>query len=284
MINELKSLLTNEIKNTKSLDTLDFDYVNSKLNKFILTYGDVFKKLKKQVEKKNTLENIEKNKYFKEIVKRVRDELRIVYGSFLTNDFNKKEKFLEDKENIENVMAVHKSTKERLEFYDEIYEKIFNWYMPKKIADLACGLNPLSYFKIKDKIDDVEYFASDLSTQDMNFLQFFFDEFNINGCAKSYDITTLEILKDKDFQSSDLVFLFKALDSFESVKKNISKELLEGIEAKKIVVSFPTKSLMSKIEFKKERRNWFYNFLNKKNWEYEEFEVDNEMFILISKN
>jgi len=282
MQDDIKQILTIEIKNTKSLKTLDEKYVRQKLEKFILTYGDVFKKLKKQIEKKGQ-DNIEKNKYFKEIVKRVRDELRVVYGSFLTNDFSKKEKLLENQDDIEELLKIHKSTKERIEFYDEIYDKIFEWYKPKKIADLACGLNPLSYFKIKEITGDTEYFASDLSSEDMSFLQLFFDKFKIKGQAKAYDIINLEVLEDDGFQKSDLVFLFKALDSFETVKKNISKQLLEGIKAQKIVVSFPTKSLISKIEFKRERRNWFYNFLNKKGWEYQEFEVDNELFLLIDK-
>ena len=285
MQDEIKQILTLEIKNTKSLKTLDEKYVREKLEKFILTYGDVFKKLRKQVEKKG-LNNIEKNKYFKEIVKRVRDELRIVYGSFLTDDFTKKEKIfenLDNKEEIEELLKIHKSTKERIEFYDEIYEKIFDWYKPQKIADLACGINPLTYFKIRDFVCDVEYFVSDLSSEDMSFLQSFFDKNGIKGKAGAYDITNLDILEDNDFQSSDLVFLFKALDSFETVKKNVSKELLKGIKAEKIVVSFPTKSLISKVEFKRERRNWFYNFLNKKKWKYEEFEVENELFILIDK-
>ena len=90
-------------------------------------------------------------------------------------------------------------------------------------------------------------------------------------------------MEDKGFQECDLVFLFKALDSFEQIKKNVSKELLEGIDSKHIVVSFPTKSLISKKEFKIEKRNWLINFINKKEWKYEQFEVENEVFFLIRK-
>lgn len=293
---ELKELLVKEILDTKILRGLDKNYVSSKLDKFILTYGDVFKKLRLQVEKKGTI-GIEKNKYFKEIVKRVRSELNIIYGSFLSNDFFKK-KIDSD---VDDLLQLHKSTKERFEFYDEIYSNIFRWYVqskskdfqesseqfqktPKKIADLACGLNPLSYFFVKEYFDDVEYFSSDLSNFDMGFVQEFFDKNKINGVARAYDITDMKIFEDSDFLESDLVFLFKALDSFEEVRKNISKEILEKIPAKHIVVSFPTRSLQSKREFKIEKRNWLFNFLNKKGWEYEQFEVDNELFILISKN
>jgi 16S rRNA (guanine(1405)-N(7))-methyltransferase len=280
MIAELKKILTDEILNTKNLKSLDYDYVYSKLEKFILTYGDIFKKLRLHVEKKG-LYGIEKNKYFKEIVKRIRSELNIVYSSYLTNDFFKKNLDLD----VNDLLKLHKSTKERFEFFDEIYSKIFNWYTPKKIADLACGLNPLSYFLIKGSLGkDVKYFASDLSSNDMDFVQSFFDKNKIDGVAKGYDITKLDFLEDCDFKASDLVFLFKALDSFEEVKKDISKEILDKIPANKIVISFPTKSLQSKVKFKIERRNWLFNYLKRRGWEYETFEVDNELFILVSKN
>ena len=48
----LKKRLTIEILNTKNLKNLDFDYVYSKLKKFILTYGDIFKKLHLYAQKK----------------------------------------------------------------------------------------------------------------------------------------------------------------------------------------------------------------------------------------
>ena len=112
----------------------------------------------------------------------------------------------------------------------------------------------------------------------------YFDKFNINGISKSYDITKLDFLEDNNFKDADLIFLFKALDSLEEVKKNISKDILEKISAKKIVVSFPTMSLISRKEFNMEKRNWLFNFLNRMNWQYEQFEVENELFILITKN
>lgn len=289
---ELNDILVKEIINTKSLENLDLDYVSSKLEKFILTYGDVYKKLRVFADK-NGVTAIKKNKHFKEIVKRVRDELRIVYGSFLNDDFFKKDKYFskldfEDEkfyDKLNEVLKCHKSTKERVPYYGEIYKNIFNWYQPKRIGDLACGLNPVSYFYIRLELGvSPKYFASDLSSIDMEFLNSFFSRFKIEGSAKAYDITKMDFLDDVNFMSCDMVFLFKALDSFEEVKKNISKQILEKIYAKKIVVSFPTKSLMSKREFKIEKRNWLFNYLNKMGWSYEQFEVENELFILITKN
>lgn len=279
----LSDIFLKEIKSKKQLEGLSNEFILEKLNKFLLTNGQTNKKLNQHIKEKG-LEKIEKNKLFKEVVKEIRSEIGILYGCFQTKDFNKKEKLLEkinEPEKLNQILFCHKSSRERSEYYEEIYKKIFQWYKPKKIADIACGLNPLTYFYLPEK--NIEYVACDLNKNDMDFVQNFFNKFKIKGTAKAYDVTTLEILEDKDIQSSDLIFLFKALDSFESLKKNISKEIIQNLKAKKIVVSFPTKSLISNIEFKKEKRNWFYNFLKDTNYIFEEFEIENELFILISK-
>lgn len=281
MNEKLNQLFLNEIRSKKQIEDLEDNYIQEKLNKFLLTNGSLRKKVESEFESKQN--KIIKSKTFKEIVKKIRQEVGIVYGSFLTQDFTKKEKLLESNE-ASNLLKLHKSTRERIDFYEEIYKQIFEWYNPKSIGDLACGLNPLSYEYIVNELNfKPKYFASDLNPNDMKFLNNFFKQNKVEGIAKSYDITTLEVLKDKDFQKCDLVFLFKALDSFEFVKKDISKELLKGINSKHIVVSFPTKSLISKKEFKIEKRNWLFNYLEKENWKYETFEIENEIFLLILK-
>lgn len=284
---ELLELLIKEIKSKKQIEELEDNYIKEKIEKYFLTKGDIRKKIEEEfIQKKD---KIVKNKIFKTVVKKIREEIGIVYGSFLTQDFTKKEKILDkiknyDEDNIEDILKLHKSTRERINYYKEIYSKIFQFCKPKKIADLACGLNPISYFFIEKELGfSPKYFASDLNPKDMEFLNLFFKKFKINGVAKAYDIVDLKILKDKDFQECDLVFLFKALDSFEQIKKDISKKLLEEINAKNIVISFPTKSLVSKKEFKIEKRNWIINFINKKGWNLEQFEVENELFLLINK-
>lgn len=282
---ELKTLILNEIKLKSQIKDLENDFILEKINKFFLTNGNLRKRIDEEFETKE--KKIIKSKTFKEIVKRIREEIGIIYGSFLTQDFKKKEKLLEkvnSKEDTLELLKLHKSTRERVEFYQEIYSKIFNWYMPEKIADLACGLNPLSYSIIEEKLDySPEYFASDLNPADMKFLNEYFNKFDIKGIAKAYDITNLKILEDKEFQTCDLVFLFKALDSFEEVKRGISQELLIGINAKHIIVSFPTKSLVSKTEFKNQEKGWLKKIIEENKWNYYQFEVENEKFFLIEK-
>ena len=277
MDKNLKKLIISQIQEGKNLENLELNYIENKLEQFFLREGSKRKKV--ELEFKNNVDKILKTKIFKEIVKEVRKEIGQVYGQFLTQDFKKREKFLKNcktKEEALEILKLHKSTRERINHYEEIYKVIFDWYKPKYIVDLACGLNPISYQIIESQLKySPNYFASDLGILDMDFLNLFFKKFKIKGIAKNYDITNLSILEDKNFQKADLVFLFKALDSFEEIKKNISKELLEKISVKNIVVSFPTKSLVSKALWKcfidlygslgtAEIKFWFIDFHNGK--------------------
>lgn len=283
---KLKKILVEKILSKSQIKDLEISYVENLVENYFLKEGKIRKKLEIDFESKK--EKIVLSKNFKEVVKNIRKEIGIVYGSFLTGDFDKKEDKLDKCHNADDLielLKLHKSTRERINFYEEIYNKIFSHFKTQGVLDIACGLNPLSYFIArKFNENDFKYFATDLNPMDMDFLNKFFEKFDIEGIAMNYNITNLEILSNHELAQYDLVFLFKALDSFESVKRNISKELLEKLPQKNIVVSFPTKSLVSKKEVKSEKRNWFVNYLNNKEWKYDTFEVENEYFFLIRKN
>lgn len=282
---ELMRLLIIKIKSKTQINGLKDEYIQNKLKKYFLTNPDKRKRL--NLEYKSKLNKIEKSKYFKEVIKNIREEIGIVYGSYLTSDFLKKDKILKNLDNkadIEKLLKLHKSTRERVDYYDEIYSKIFNWYKPKRIADLACGLNPISIFYMQKYLKYMpEYFATDLNPNDMIFLNNFFNKFKIEGIARDYDLVDLDIENEENIQKADLIFLFKAVDSLEQIKKNITKNILFKLKSKNIVISFPTKSIISKKQFKIEKRNWFFRYLNENKYKYEQFEIENELFILIEK-
>ena len=281
MEQELIKILILEIKSKTQIEDLEYKYIEEKLEKFFLRHGDIRNKLYGEFKQKK--DKIIKSKLFKEVVKEIRKEVGQVYGQFLTQDFSKKFKLLDKAKshtNIIHLLKLHKSTRERMDFYEEIYPVIEAWHKPTHIADLCCGINPVGMIFLES---EPKYFAADLNPNDMFFLNEFFDKFEIDGYAKNYDISKLEFLEDENFKKAETVFLFKALDSIEEVKKNLSKELLEKLPQKYIVVSFPTKSLVAKKDVKSEKRNWLRNFISEKNWKLEEFEVENEVFFMIEK-
>lgn len=262
-------LILNKVKEKSQIKDLNNEFLIKKIEKIIKSNREIYDKI--------NFENYDKDKNLKKLIKLIREEIGIVYGSFLTANFKKKERIIEKNNDFE-LLKIHKSTRERVDYYNEIYSKIFNWYNPKKIVDLCCGINPISLKKYK-----YEIYAIDLNPSDMEFLNSYFRKNKIKGLAKAYDVTELEFLKDKEFINSDLVFLFKSLDSLEFEKRNISKELISKLPQKKIVVSFPKKSLVSKKDFDLKKRSWFIKFLEKEKLEYKTFEIENEIFYLISK-
>lgn len=274
---EQYSFLIKEIKEKPQLQHLDDTFIEKHLHTYFLTNGDIRKKIENRKLHK-------KEKIVKEIVKEIRKNIGIVYGSYQTSQHKKKERFLKEK-NIEALLLCHKSTRERLEFYPLFYKKLLNWHVPKGIADIACGFNPISYIYFEQYSPKSQsYYVSDVNKEDMDLINDFFKEFKLNGEAIAEDATKLEFLKNPHFVNKDTLFLLKALDSFEFDKKNSSKHLLEKVPQQYIVVSFPTKSLVSKKEVSLEKRNWFYKFLKVKNWKYDTFEIENEIFFLIEKN
>ncbi|MBU2589869.1 MAG: hypothetical protein KKA65_00035 [Nanoarchaeota archaeon] len=224
------------------------------------------------------IEKLDKKDIIK-IVKDTRAKLREVYGAFLSKGFLKRFRFLKslkdlkDFDNHEKILKLHVSSRERIPYYSEIYEKIFKITgKPKSILDLGCGLNPLSlpFMKIKPR-----YIALELVEEDAEFIQLYFNKMKIKGNAYSVDLINI----DKKLPEADICFMFKLIDTLETLKWDITENLLENLKVKWIVASFATKSLGGRKSIKK--RDWFEKMI--KDRKYETFSVANELFYVIKQ-
>ena len=123
---------------TKDLQNLDTKIIKDTLDKI----------LKKEPKLKNIVfgnELAEKSGKFKTIVKLIKQELHRCYGSFQDN-INKRENLLKklkqnpkDDKIVKKILLTHKSTKERIDIYDKIYEEVFSiTKTPKTILDIGC--------------------------------------------------------------------------------------------------------------------------------------------------
>lgn len=261
---DIKKLL-NEIKKKKEYSDLADEFV-LKVIKDVLDFDKI---------------NLENKKEFKDAVKKSRKHLREIYSAFKTHKYHKKEKILEeinylnDIENHEKILKLHKSTKERLPYYREIYEQISK-HVPDEfdLLDLGCGFNPFSLpfmnFKIK------KYYAVDVTKADMDFIEKYFKKIKID-----YECLDIDLTNFKKLPSADVCFMFKLLDTLETIKKNISKELLNLIDCKILIVSFPKISLGGRKKISTRRLIWFEKLI--KDYEYNIFEVENERFYVINK-
>jgi 16S rRNA (guanine(1405)-N(7))-methyltransferase len=241
--------LVKKIKSKKELKHLDDDFVIKLLRQ-------------KQIKTHN-----KRSKEYKALLKEMRKDLRDVYGVFILKNYDKKELWLKEGK-IDEILRLHKSTKERFGYYKEVYDRIFSITgFPKKILDLGCGLNPLSYKYLNCK---PYYIASDISKEDLLFIEKFFKEYKIKGRTIKADLT--EKIPDVKV---DVCFMFKLLDSLETLKLNITKKLLRKIKAKYIIVSFPTMSIGGKKEM--HERKWFEELIS----DATKFTIPNEVFYII---
>ena len=226
----------------------------------------------------NILEkNNEKNKEFKKIIRKARAQLRRQFGVFQNPKIDRA--LLAKNKDWINLLKSHNSSKERLPFYKELYEEIFNiTSLPKTILDIGCGMNPIS-FEFMD-IKNITYYALDININDLKIIKYYFSTVNENCKIIIFDATHDAYVFNKKF---DVCFCFKL---FEILKINkghkLTEEIINKIPSKWIIASFSTKTI-SGMNMKKTNRVWFEVMLKRLNLEFKILKKENEIFYCIKK-
>lgn len=243
--------LIQKIKDKKPLDNLDDNFVKEYIEKY-------FKKNRKIEKLLKAHPKPEKSKYYKQLIKEVRNELNKIYGVFW---INKKE-----------ALESHKSTKERLSLYPKIYEKIFKITgKPNTILDISCGLNPLTYNYL-DK--NTRFIATELTKKDCDFIRNYLKKNNLRG-----EVLQIDLFKENNFPKADVCFLFKILDI---IPKNKAEELLNSIPADYIIASFSLINIHGR-KMNYPLQGWFQRMLKRLNLKYKLIKEENEIFYVIKK-
>ncbi|MFH1506604.1 MAG: hypothetical protein ABIE94_06505 [archaeon] len=271
------------VKAKKELRNLDDEFVKSKINAFFKKNPEI----KKRYAEKKSFKEFCRSKDYSKIVKPIRKELREIYGVFILDNKPKRILQLLDLEknpvidNYNKMLKMHQSTKERLPYYSEIYENIFKITgKAKTILDVACGLNPFSYPYLKFT---PKYIATELASDDCLFLEEYFKRLEIDGMSFAFDLLDKNAASMLKKLKADVCFMFKTLDSLETVERNISEKLIKAVNCKYLVVSFPTVSIGGKKSIKQERRVWLEKMLEKMKKKYKTFSVSNEVFYVVKK-
>ncbi len=280
--------LISSIKSKKELSGLDDDFVQQKVDKIF----NADHTLKNKFEASKDFSQFSRSKEYNELLKKVRKELRAIYGVFQQENVDRYElltrlrstpKENEKKEILKTILGTHTSTKERIPYYDEIYAKICTDIKPKIVIDLGCGVNPLAYnYFIKHNCDP-RIIASDISKDDMKFLNDCFNAADIPGRAIALDLTKEEDIEKLRELKGDVTLLLKLLDSLEEAKRHISYKIFDAITTPWIIASFPTKSLGGKKNIARTGRAWFERLLVRKEMTWEMFSVENELFYVIKR-
>jgi len=247
--------------------------------------------IREKIEASKSFRELSRSAEFAELKKLVRAELRTVYGAFDLDEKRERKELLAQLTGnpgnaslILRLLLLHQSSKERAPRYLEVYRRIFAvTNIPTTILDLGCGANPYSYTFLRCR---PRYVAIDLPSDALADIAEFFRIEGIKGEVIGIDLVKeYEKLTPLSRENNvDVVFLFKVLDSLESVKRNISGKVLDTLVAKWVVVSFPTVSLGGRKHIREGRRAWFERLLAQQDLSYEKFTVGDEVFYVVRKN
>lgn len=220
-----------------------------------------------------------KYKKYKEQLQAVKTRLHIIYGAFIkTKNYDEAYKLLDNNDDLREILKLHTSTAERISIYQDFYNFIFdNTVNVKKVIDLGCGFNP---FTISFQPTITEYYAYDIDKRNSELLNCFFKLNNINGIAKTIDLIT-----DIPDDVADIAYMFKLVPVIESQKKGRTLEIIEALNVKYIVITFPLISLTGKDHgMQKNYTNQFYQLIDNKYPVVATTILNNEIIFIIEKN
>ena len=271
--------LIKTIQQKKELAALSEDFIKDRLLLFFKRESKTAKALQENFNPRSS--------FYKKAVKSVRADLRRWHGLYHQNKSKIEEllQLLRDDSKqrtnlITQILEEHTSTKERLSIYPQLYKNIFSITgKPKSIIDIGCGLNPfsISFMNLKS----LTYFAYDINQQEMSYVQEFFlliEAKELHGKAIVSDL-----LKEKNYLSADIAFLFKVTDLIDQGKghKNTEEFILQ-LPVKYVVISFPTKTMSGK-PMTAPRRKWMEWLCTRLEFEYKILKFENEIFYVVKK-
>ncbi|SRR5579875_1098467 len=192
-------------------------------------------------------DELAKRRSLKEAIKATKDTLHQIGGAFLDQKMPYDAWLAKLRDAAERgdlraacweIIAHHASTRERLPFLADFYAAVFADLPPvASVLDLACGLHPLAA-PWMPLTPDAIYHACDIYGDMMTFLGAFLPLAGLRGTA-----TTCDVTQTIPAQQVDLAFLLKAIPSLEQSDKTVGRRLLESVQARHVVVSFPGQSL-----------------------------------------
>lgn len=190
-----------------------------------------------------------KGRKLKEAVKATKNKLHQVGGAYQAGaiDFDRAlvemAAVADDPEGLRqlcrNLMQRHASTQERLPILDEFYATIFAHLPPiQSLMDVACGLNPLAWPWLPLP-RDIVYVAYDIYADSTAFLQQALGLMGvINGRCQTRDI-----IAHPPTEPVDLVLILKTLTCLELGEKTAVSTLLNGLNARYLLISYPIQTL-----------------------------------------
>lgn len=204
-----------------------------------------------------------------------RELLHKVYGGFVSR------KLLSPKDKHEEwVLRKHLSTRERLPYYKEVYDRIFEKLKPSTIIDLGAGVNGFSYNYFPYKVN---YVGVEAIAQLVELTSNYFKKNKIPGKMYHFSLFDINGVKEiiKKTKKPRIILLLKMIGPLEAMQRDYSKELLEQIAplADRVIISFATETMQKRLRFKWNRK-WLLDFIKKRFKLLDDFELGGERYLV----
>lgn len=224
----------------------------------------------------------------KDAIKATKDKLHQVGGAFLDVDLPDARWLAElphagelateaGHAAIQRLMRRHASTRERLPILADFYAAAFAGLPPvASVLDLACGLHPLG-IPWMPLAPGAQYYAYDIYQGMMDLLAGFFPLAGVHGMAQVWDVA-----QAIPAHPVDIAFVLKALPCLEQLDPVAPRRVLESIQAKRIIVSYPARSLGGKHKgMPAQYAARFRELIADKSWRITEHRFPSELIFVI---
>jgi 16S rRNA (guanine(1405)-N(7))-methyltransferase len=177
-----------------------------------------------------------------------------------------------------SIMANHASTAERLPILNDFYRTILADLPPlRSILDVACGLNPLT-IPWMGLPAGVDYYACDIYRDQIQFLNDFFRLTAVRGQAE-----VRNVLAHPPTQRVDLALVLKTIPCLEQMDRSAGSRLLDALDARYLLVSFPVRSLGGRAKGMAATYEAHFHALSAgRGWTIKRFEFDGELAFLVT--
>lgn len=236
-------------------------------------------------------QELSRGRSLKDAIKEVKSRLHQVGGAYVDTgiDFSRCLRALEDlppdlhhpdvTDFCRRLMAQHASTRERLPFLERFYAAAFSALPPvKSIFDLACGLNPLS-IPWMGLPAGVQYRGCDIFSDLVAFLNRFFEHFAFDGQVEVRDLAA-----GAPRDPVDLALLLKTIPCLEQIDKQAGIRLLDSLQVRFVLVSFPVSSLGGRGKgMPANYESHFWQLVAGREWNIQKLDLAGELGFLIDK-
>ena len=221
-----------------------------------------------------------KYKKAKDIEKAAREKLHGITSAFLTDAEYKRALALAEAEKTEEalarLLACHASTRERLPLsgMDALYGRIFEFTgVPETLLDLACGMNPLY---LAFRYPGIRVHCEDISGQCINVIQAY---------TPNTEALTGDLLSNVPDGRYDVALLFKVLPLLDRQQSGAADRVLNAVNAKFIVCSFPTRTLGGRnVGMEGNYSAWMEAHIPENYAVYEKITTTNELYYILKES